>query len=159
MGWGTARPARVLTPALGMATPSLVPDGQPEGRGGRDLALVPSLRAPELALARQRCPRTLWPALLAAASAICALVFIVPFYCLPPALSVGRRWQTVLSPQHLCSPPCPCEVPMPFPHLLPGKVLTLPCLPSCLGLLAGWGRQAEAGMGLLAGNASGGQQA
>lgn len=56
----------------------------------------------------------------------------------PPVPSVGRRWQAVLSPEHLCPLPRPCEVPLPFPRLPPSTVLAFPCLPSCLGLPAGW---------------------
>lgn len=98
-GGGTARSARVLAPGPGTATPSRVPGGQPERRGGKGshLGALPSLPG-------QRFPRTLRPALPAAASAICALVFIIPFYCLPPVPSLGRRQQAVLSPEHLCPP-------------------------------------------------------
>lgn len=43
-GVGTARPARVLSPGQGMAMPSLVPHGQPEGKGEKDLPVAGACR-------------------------------------------------------------------------------------------------------------------
>lgn len=92
---------------------------------------------------RQCCTRTL----LAAASAIWAVVFIVPF-CLPAVLPAGRQWQAVLSPQH----PCPCKVLMPFPLPLP-LFFPVSCFP------AGRGGLAEAGNGFAGWKRLGGPQA